>query len=335
MESITPDATSGTLNDHGFDTDPRLSFEARGLLLFALTKTTLTPTLLAKEGNLSRDKIYRLLSELITCGYCERKETRTGGAFRGVTYFFRPHTGIPYTATPYPTYYNIYIYYIHLQDLIDQPDTVKPYPVNQEAVKNPAPSIEPDPTPPANPQADTTFDPLLGFTTPEKWYGGRKKSRAVIARAAAAETGLGEAERTRLVNLLADLHGTRLLIDSGDEEELLRMQDMAVRIFEMCKTAGLTGKTEEFTALAIQQLRAEKGPTFVPYGRIFVQFVSKQLGAISARLGKENATTPSPTVSQATLHQLLKQRQEEIALLGSSNIPETEQEITVWLVQQK
>ena len=331
MDNLTPAATAGNSNDLSFDTDPRLSFEARGLLLFALSQTALTPALLAKAGNLSRDRVYRLLSELIACGYCERKETRAGGAFRGVTYFFRPHPEIPYTVSPYPAYYNIFIYYIHLQDLIDQPDTVKPYTVNQETVTEPEP---PPPDPQPDPQPEPQPDPLLGFTTPAKWFGG-KKSRAVIARAAAAETGLEEAERTRLVNLLADLHGTRLLIDSGDEEELLRMQDMALRVYEMCKTAGLTGKAEEFTALAIQQLRAEKGAAFVPYGRIFTQFVSKQLGTLTARLGKDNATTPSPTLSQATLHQLKKQRQEEIDLMGTSVIPETEEEMTVWLAQPK
>lgn len=333
MDNLTPAATAGNSNDLSFDTDPRLSFEARGLLLFALSQTALTPALLAKAGNLSRDKVYRLLSELIACGYCERKETRAGGAFRGVTYFFRPHPEIPYTVSPYPAYYNIFIYYIHLQDqdLIDQPDTVKPYTVKPETVTEPEP---PQPEPQPVVQAEPQPDPLLGFTTPAKWFGG-KKSRAVIARAAAAETGLGEAERTRLVNLLADLHGTRLLIDSGDEEELLRMQDMALRVYEMCKTAGLPGRAEEFTGLAIQQLRAEKGAAFVPYGRIFTQFVSKQLGTLTARLGKDNATTPSPTLSQATLHQLKKQRQEEIDLMGTSVIPETEEEMTVWLAQQK
>lgn len=328
MTKPVPDATSGELNDpSSFELDPRLTFEARGLLSYALTQTAVSPAMLCKAGGISRDKVYRLLSDLIACGYCERKETREGGAFRGVTYAFRPFPALPYTATPYPAYYYIYnIYNIYIHDLIKQPDTVEPYPVKPETVPESSP-----------PPVDTTpqADPLLGFTTQQQWYG-RRPSRAAAARVAAAETGLGEKERTVLVNLLADLHGTRLLIDTGDEEELLRMQDMALRIYEMLKTAGIAGKAAEFVELAIKQFRTVKGATFVPFGRIFVQFISQQLTSIADRLGKDIATAqPHSVIPQATIHQLLKQRQEEIAILGESSIPETEEEITVWLAQQK
>lgn len=63
--------------------DDRLSFDARGMLIHLLTKPPqwrVSPTALAKNGGIGRDKCYRLLNALISAGYIvRRRATDEGG----------------------------------------------------------------------------------------------------------------------------------------------------------------------------------------------------------------------------------------------------------------
>ncbi|WP_445360399.1 hypothetical protein ACJJIL_17845 [Microbulbifer sp. EKSA005] len=69
--------------------DRRISFAAGGLLLHLLSKPDhweVSPSALAKEAQEGRDKIYRLLGELIDAGYCERITKRERGKIIGTDY---------------------------------------------------------------------------------------------------------------------------------------------------------------------------------------------------------------------------------------------------------
>lgn len=70
--------------------DKALSFDARGLLVYLLSKPNDWKVLIKNiqsEGGIGRDKAYRLLSELIGAGYIEKQEVRGPGArFTDVTY---------------------------------------------------------------------------------------------------------------------------------------------------------------------------------------------------------------------------------------------------------
>lgn len=69
--------------------DANLSFEARGVLGYILVKPDdweVQVTDLMRQGDIGRDKAYRIINELITAGYCKRVEYRTRGRIVGYTY---------------------------------------------------------------------------------------------------------------------------------------------------------------------------------------------------------------------------------------------------------
>jgi hypothetical protein len=90
--------------------DNRLSFEARGVLGYILVKPDdwrINVTDLMKQGDMGRDKTYRILNELIETGYCERVELRDRGRIVGYDYLIneepcteKPLPDFPYTAKP-------------------------------------------------------------------------------------------------------------------------------------------------------------------------------------------------------------------------------------------
>ena len=90
-----------------------LSFEARGVLAYVLMKPDdweLQITDIMREGNIGRDKAYRIIDELIAAGYAERVDGRDEhGKFGHNTILIHeqpctenPHTEKPYPAKPYP-----------------------------------------------------------------------------------------------------------------------------------------------------------------------------------------------------------------------------------------
>jgi DNA-binding IclR family transcriptional regulator len=64
--------------------DTRLSFEARGAMLYILSMgegARFTPADLMREGKLGRNRAYRLLKQLRTAGYIEYVQKRRGGYY--------------------------------------------------------------------------------------------------------------------------------------------------------------------------------------------------------------------------------------------------------------
>jgi hypothetical protein len=93
--------------------DTRLSWAARGLLIYVLSRPDdwrVITKHLVKQGNLRRDGIHSLLKELRKCGYVRRKTIRNEtGSFSGVDYYVHelgdkisPRTDLPYPAEPDP-----------------------------------------------------------------------------------------------------------------------------------------------------------------------------------------------------------------------------------------
>lgn len=86
--------------------DRRISFEARGLLAYLLSKPTnweVSIGDLMNEGDCGRDRIYRILRELQRAGYVQRNGVREHGRFVALRYEVSesPFTENPYTEKPY------------------------------------------------------------------------------------------------------------------------------------------------------------------------------------------------------------------------------------------
>ncbi len=95
--------------DKNISENPRLSWEARGVLIFLLGKPDdwkVSVAHLISVGSAKRDKIYRVINELIAAGYCSRIKGPKG---HGCDYVLTecPHTDnpvveIPLTENPLP-----------------------------------------------------------------------------------------------------------------------------------------------------------------------------------------------------------------------------------------
>ncbi|MCV9910209.1 helix-turn-helix domain-containing protein [Brucella sp. HL-2] len=69
--------------------DSAISFEARGLLIYLLAKPdqwAVNIRDIQLQGNIGRDKAYKLLRELKERGYILAEDTRTGGRFNSINY---------------------------------------------------------------------------------------------------------------------------------------------------------------------------------------------------------------------------------------------------------
>ncbi|QFT55599.1 helix-turn-helix domain-containing protein [Microbulbifer sp. THAF38] len=105
--------------------DRRISFAASGLLLHLLSKPDdweVSAAALAREAQEGRDRIYKLLNELIDAGYCERIVRRSdGGKILGTDYEISdtPRDSQEPLEEPLP----------EKPDTVN-PDTVSPYTVN-------------------------------------------------------------------------------------------------------------------------------------------------------------------------------------------------------------
>ena len=110
---------------NGIWEDQKLSIEAKGTLGYLLSRPPnwrVRVVQLGKKLMIGRDRLYRIINELIEAGYLQRQQERAGGAFKKVDYYVRDNAGVaslshpekPYPAEPYPA---------------------EPYPVNQEALE--------------------------------------------------------------------------------------------------------------------------------------------------------------------------------------------------------
>jgi hypothetical protein len=108
--------------------DSRLSWEARGLLGYLLVKPDdwkINVAHLMHQAPGGRDRVYRIINELIEHGYIQRNEVRANGKIAGYDYlvFEEPYTENPQQFTLLPE-----------EPYTDEPDAVaplpeKPYPV--------------------------------------------------------------------------------------------------------------------------------------------------------------------------------------------------------------
>lgn len=158
--------------DKSISEDGRLSWAARGLLIYLLGKPDhweVSVSHLIKQTDQAakrsgRDAIYVILTELEATGYLQKQPARSkGGAFCGVDYTVSeiavpmsspPHTDFPDTAKPDT----------------DGPDTANPTQVsidyNQRLKKKQRPKKIPTPAPP--PSAQKYISRLNPTVTPEK-----------------------------------------------------------------------------------------------------------------------------------------------------------------------
>lgn len=114
--------------------DERLSFESRGVLAYILVKPDIWRVHVAdlrKAGNVGRDKIYRILNELIAFGYVVREVERKNDGTIGDTIYrvnekptaaIEPPPEKPDTAEPLPE-----------KPDTAEPDTAEPLPVNTDS----------------------------------------------------------------------------------------------------------------------------------------------------------------------------------------------------------
>lgn len=112
--------------------DERLTFEARGILAYLLSKPgdwEVRPDDLQRAGNCGRDRIYRILKELRAAGYLHRDRVhQANGTFKWGPYrvYEVPFTENPEMATPHAD---------AAQPFPEKPDTVLPDTENTEMVK--------------------------------------------------------------------------------------------------------------------------------------------------------------------------------------------------------
>lgn len=85
---------SESLQETGFLNDVRLSWKARGLMAFILTRPAGTPLsihLFVESGTSGRDQVYTILRELELAGYIRRTQGRDmGGKVSGIIYEIIP-----------------------------------------------------------------------------------------------------------------------------------------------------------------------------------------------------------------------------------------------------
>ena len=99
--------------------DDRVTGEGLALMVYLLSKPPswqLSPTDIRKRFKWGRDKAYRVIADLIECGYIIKDAEREGGRFNAHVYFIYD--------TP------------QISPLPEKPDTEKPDPVNQDTIKN-------------------------------------------------------------------------------------------------------------------------------------------------------------------------------------------------------
>lgn len=114
--------------------DRRLSFEARGVLTYLLSKPSdwiVRVQDLQKEGDCGRDRIYRILKELKEAGYLHRdQEHLSNGTFAWGPYrvYEQPFTEKPDMATPQQEAAQPFTE----KPYTGKPDTVKPYTENTD-----------------------------------------------------------------------------------------------------------------------------------------------------------------------------------------------------------
>lgn len=172
---------------------------------------------------------------------------------------------------------------------------------------------------------------MLGLTTPDKWFGATRNWRAIgvdANRIKVADAGMTLAQQTELVNTLADIYGTRALIDQGqDDSELLRLQGLVLILW------GMHEKYRTVDGLrALHDVWKQTHANWAfPAGKQFVNFASQCLQESGEKKANDNptrqqATTRRPATNSGIDYTELareKQRQLQASLPPSSGMAGT------------
>lgn len=150
--------------------DERLSFEARGLLVYLLAKPhdwKVQVGDIRRSGKIGRDKAYKLLKELRDTGYIVLEQQRDAGALFGDTNYVVYDVAIP-AELPLPENPEAVAPRPEKPEAEEPhpplPDTEKPRPVKPDALLKTQPSPNPHSTksPSTRPPVDALFDELVG-----------------------------------------------------------------------------------------------------------------------------------------------------------------------------
>ena len=212
--------------------DDRLSWAARGILLYLLAKPDdweIRVEDLRKQGDLGRDAVYAVLNELQRCGYLERVRSRDNRGYFGdidSTVFEVPVPDLPDTAEPDPVYPDS-----------GQPDSVRPTLLSTKYTKEPSNKVT---------TTTTSTEPLLS--------GDASCSGELIYPKCFTTTQTEQARR-RLIALPTEL--AQQLLD----ELAARLESGAVRSSPLAYLRGMVKRASngEFTpeaGLGLSETRA-------------------------------------------------------------------------------
>ena len=205
------------INRHAME-DDRLTFEARGVLAYILVKPDdweIQINDLRRAGNAGRDKIYRILNELIAFGYITRHTNRKPNGTIGDTVYFvyeNPQVvetgtqGEPLPAEPLP-------------DKPDtaEPDTAEPLPVNTDRSNKEESSKEDSLSKKEQQQLAPPSVPSVPRKEEEDGRRSRRLTDPVFAEVCAAyesEIGTFTAMSAEELESLYDEHGKEWVIDA-------------------------------------------------------------------------------------------------------------------------
>lgn len=173
--------------------DERLSFEARGMLVYLLAKPndwTVSRPQLERVGRIGRDKTLNIIRELIEAGYIERRAIRSSGQFTAWEYvvYDDPCPGelpltMPMDSEPLTDFQDVESPLTDLPDtaqpLPAKPDAVEPDTVNQDAYKEQS-STNNTPLPP-NWDGNAAFNKMAADfqkAAPDYWNHSTKEHKA-------------------------------------------------------------------------------------------------------------------------------------------------------------
>lgn len=204
------------INRHAME-DDRLTFEARGVLAYILVKPDdweIQINDLRRSGNAGRDKIYRIINELIAFGYIIRESPRKPDGTIGKTVYNvyeNPQVvesdaqGEPLPAEPLPE-----------KPDTAEPDTAEPLPVNTDHNNKENTTNKERVTKKEQQQPDPARVPSPA-QQPESDSRGRRFSDAdfgEVCRAYESEIGTFTAMSAQELESLYDEHGKEWVIDA-------------------------------------------------------------------------------------------------------------------------
>lgn len=186
---------------HSIAEDNRLSWEARGVLVFLLVKPDdwqVSVAHLVKQGHAGRDKVYGILQELIDAGYATREQARGAGKFGDTAYIIHELPLTDFQEAVSPLTENTETAPLPGLPLTDSPDTANPTLVNNHLQQELKEQLHGPQAAPADP-AETILKAVKGLYPKregsQRWPEALKHIRARLKEKHTAEEMLAGAER--------------------------------------------------------------------------------------------------------------------------------------------